>query len=83
MGGCMSEDRKPKTDQSRVNIQVSNSTNPNKSQVEQEGRNAITQSNIAINIPEDEETADQFMNRKPSNNKQNNQGHMQAVKAPN
>lgn len=51
MGGCMSEERNTKTDQSRINIQVSNSTNPNKSQLGPEKQNGLTQSNIAINIP--------------------------------
>lgn len=47
----MSEDRKPNTDQSRINIQVSNSTNPNKSRLAPEQHNGLEQSNIAINIP--------------------------------
>lgn len=46
-----SVDRNSKTEQSRVNIQVSNSTNPNKSQLGPEQPNALMQSNIAINIP--------------------------------
>ena len=33
MGGCITNERKDKQDQSRVNMEVTNSTNPNKSNI--------------------------------------------------
>jgi hypothetical protein len=54
MGGCFSNEKKTNIDQSRIKIEVTNSTDPNKSHLQSPPVRAINeQSTIKIIVPED------------------------------